>query len=52
MRNIDEIRDSINSITDNTNALVTDVSRVSLENATARDAKSSMERDFESILGD
>ena len=49
---INEIRDSINSITDNTNALVTDVSRVSLENAQARDAKSNMERDFESILGD
>ncbi len=49
---INEIRDSINSITDNTNALVTDISRVSLENASARDAKSSMERDFESILGD
>ena len=47
---INGIRDAINSITDNTSALVSDISKVSVENASARDAKLSIDRDFESIL--
>lgn len=49
---IKSIRDSINSITDNTSALVSDISKVSIENASARDAKSSVDRDFEAILNE
>ena len=47
---INGIRDAINSITDNTSALVSDISKVTVENASARDAKLSIDRDFESIL--
>ncbi len=49
---IKSIRDSINSITDNTTALVSDISKVSIENASARDAKSSVDRDFEAIINE
>ena len=49
---IKSIRDQINSITDNTSALVSDISKVSIENASARDAKFSADRDFEAILNE
>lgn len=49
---INNLRDTINSITDNTSALVSDVTKVSIENASARDAKFSVDRKFEEILSD
>ena len=49
---INNIRDTINSITDNTSALVSDITKVSIENASARDAKFSVDRKFEEILSD
>ena len=49
---IQSIRDSINSVTDTTSALVSDISKVSVENASARDAKFSLDRNFEAILNE
>ena len=49
---IDDIVDSLNSLSDSATALVTDISKVSLDNAQARDRSLSSRSDLESILSD
>ncbi len=49
---INDIVDSLNSLSDSATALVTDISKVSLDNAQARDRSLSSRSDLESILSD
>ena len=49
---INDIVDSLNSLSDSATALVTDISKVNLDNARARDRSLSSRSDLESILSD
>ena len=49
---INDIVDSLNSLSDSATALVTDISKVNLDNAQARDRSLSSSTDLESILSD
>ena len=49
---VNDIVDSLNALSDSATALVTDISKVSLDNAQARDRSLSSRSDLESILSD